>query len=40
MRVGKLLAHAHAIPPQVGAWTVAIAGTIAGVLLTRKALRE
>jgi lipopolysaccharide export LptBFGC system permease protein LptF len=40
MRVGKLLAHAHQVPPQVAAWTVAVIGTIAGGFLTWKALRE
>ncbi len=40
MRVGMLLAHAHVVSPGVAAWTVAVAGTIGGVLLTWKALRE
>jgi lipopolysaccharide export system permease protein len=40
MRVGKLLAQAHVVPPEAAAWTVAVVGLCAGVFLTWKALRE
>jgi lipopolysaccharide export LptBFGC system permease protein LptF len=40
MRVGKLLAQAHAVPPELAAWSVAVLGVVAGVVLTWKALRE
>ncbi len=40
MRVGMLLAHAHVVPPGVAAWAVTVLGTVAGAILTWKALRE
>lgn len=40
MRVGMLLAHARVVPPGMAAWAVAVIGTVAGVWLTWKALRE
>jgi lipopolysaccharide export LptBFGC system permease protein LptF len=40
MRVGMLLAHAHVVPPGVAAWAVAVMGTIAGVFLVHRVLRE
>jgi lipopolysaccharide export LptBFGC system permease protein LptF len=40
MRVGMLLAHAHVVSPGVAAWAVAALGTVAGVYLTFRALRE
>ncbi len=40
MRVGKLLAQNHLMPPEAAAWMVAVIGLLAGVILTWKALRE
>jgi lipopolysaccharide export system permease protein len=40
MRVGKLLAQAHVVPPDLAAWSVAVLGIGAGLFLTWKALRE
>jgi lipopolysaccharide export LptBFGC system permease protein LptF len=40
MRMGTILNHAHIVPPEPAAWTVVIVGLVAGVFLTRKALRE
>ncbi|MBL8859077.1 MAG: LptF/LptG family permease [Planctomycetes bacterium] len=40
MRLGMILSQARIIPPEPAAWAVVLVGLVAGVLLTRKALRE
>lgn len=40
LRLTKDLANLQVIPPELGAWSVSIAGTLAGLLLLRKALRQ
>ena len=40
MRAGKLLAQAQVVSPEVAAWSVVAVGTLAGVVLTWRALRE
>lgn len=40
MRLGMILNQAHIVPPGPAAWTVLVVGLLAGVWLTRKALRE
>ncbi|MFO1010430.1 MAG: LptF/LptG family permease [Planctomycetota bacterium] len=40
MRLSKELSTSHVIPPALGAWCVVIAGTIAGLVLLRKAFRQ
>jgi hypothetical protein len=40
MRLGKLLAQSHVLPPGVAAWAVVVLGLAGGTWLTWKALRE
>jgi lipopolysaccharide export system permease protein len=40
MRLGMILSQAHIVGPETAAWTVVVIGVLAGLLLTRRALRE
>jgi lipopolysaccharide export LptBFGC system permease protein LptF len=40
MRFGRHLVANHVLPPVLGAWIVIVAGSLVGLVLMRKAIRE